>query len=80
MSSTSRIIELANIISASTAQIQSTLDNEGSKPLSFDEDAPTIPPSIAKAQSTVLDATAELSDLLTDPFSRLHALILVCLA
>ncbi|KAI1840682.1 hypothetical protein JX266_013089 [Neoarthrinium moseri] len=64
----SRIVELANKISHSVTQLQSVFDAQGLPPPSFDENAIiTIPREGAEAQDAVLDATAELHDLLLEP-------------
>lgn len=69
---TSRIVQLAATISLSVAKIQNALDEKGLPSPSFDENAPPLPGIISEAQSVVLDATAELHDLLTDPMSMIH--------
>ncbi|KAI0148064.1 sterigmatocystin 8-O-methyltransferase [Hypoxylon sp. NC0597] len=65
----SRIIQLARTISTSVARIDAALAANGLPSPSFDEDAPVnyLPPEILDAQDAVLDATAELHDLLLEP-------------
>lgn len=67
-----RIIQLATIINLSVAKIQEVLDNQGAPSPSFDEHAPPLPVDIGEAQDAVLDATAELHDLLTEPLNIIH--------
>ncbi|KAK0625348.1 S-adenosyl-L-methionine-dependent methyltransferase [Bombardia bombarda] len=64
-----RIMELAQTISASVAEIDKTLSALGLQSPSFDEDAPTEyrPREVSDARDVVLDATAELHDLLLEP-------------
>ncbi|KAI1810153.1 sterigmatocystin 8-O-methyltransferase [Poronia punctata] len=65
---TPRIIELAAKISASVTELQELLSAEGVPSPSFDEDSPEhLPPSAFLLQDAVLDATAELHELLMDP-------------
>lgn len=68
-SKTSRIVELAQIISESVAKIDGALAKEGLPVLSFDEDAPAgyLPKELSGARDAVLDATDELHDLLLEP-------------
>ncbi|KAK7743303.1 hypothetical protein SLS62_010675 [Diatrype stigma] len=63
-----RIVELAQSIVDGVAQIQTVFSDKGLPPPSFDEDAPQNFPSEAfNARDMVLDASAELYDLLLDP-------------
>lgn len=64
-----RIIQLARTISKSVAKIDAALAAKGLPSPSFHEDAPVgyLPPEISGAQDEVLDATAELHDLLLEP-------------
>lgn len=64
-----RIIQLARTISTSVAKIDAALAANGLPSPSFDEDAPAsyLPPEIWSAQDAILDATAELHDLLLEP-------------
>lgn len=64
-----RIIQLARTISTSVAQIDAALAASGLPSPSFDENAPVgyLPSNISDAQDAVLDATAELHDLLLEP-------------
>lgn len=66
--STPRIVELSNKIQASVTRLQVLLDAKGLPSPSFDEDAPErLPREADDAQNAILDATAELYDLLLDP-------------
>lgn len=69
-----RIIQLATTIKDAVLKIQETLDTLGALSPSFDENAPLLPVHIGKAQDIVLDATAELHDLLTEPTNMIHRL------
>lgn len=65
----SRIVQLARIISTCVAKIDNALVENGLPSPSFDENAPVahLPSEISDAQDMVLDATAELHDLLLEP-------------
>lgn len=65
----SRIVELADTIQKSVAELQNVLDSKGLPAPSFDEDASPdpLPSEAQKAQDAVLDATAELHDILLEP-------------
>ncbi|KJK79860.1 hypothetical protein H634G_04099 [Metarhizium anisopliae BRIP 53293] len=67
-----RLIQLATTINLSVAKIQQVLDSQQAPSPSFDEDSPPLPANIREAQDVVLDATAELHDLLTDPLNLMH--------
>ncbi len=68
-----RILQLANTISASVANIHQVLAAKGIPPPTFDEDSVfSSPAEIAKDQDAVLDATAELHDLLLEPLNLIH--------
>lgn len=68
-----RIIQLANTISSSSAKIQRALDNKQITPPSFDEDAAySIPLELVEDHDAVIDATAELHDLLLEPLNLIH--------
>lgn len=67
-----RLIQLATTINLSVAKIQQVLDSQQAPTPSFDEDSPPLPVDIREAQDVVLDATAELHDLLTDPLNLMH--------
>lgn len=63
-----RILRLAAIIAESTRELHETLSERGLPTPSFDEDAQiSIPLEAVGAQDAILDATAELHDLLLDP-------------
>lgn len=68
----SKLMQLSATISTSIAEIQQVLDAEGAPSPSFDEDAPPLPTRIAEARDAVLDATAELHDLLMEPLNMIH--------
>lgn len=65
----SRIVQLARIISTCVTNINDALLEIGLPSPSFDENTPVahLPPGISDYQDTVLDATAELHDLLLEP-------------
>lgn len=65
----SRIVALADIIQKSVAELQSVLDSQNLPSPSFDEDSSpdALPSAAQKAQDAVLDATAELHDILLEP-------------
>ncbi|CAN8104537.1 unnamed protein product [Discula destructiva] len=68
-----RIVQLANVISASTTKIQEVLTAKNLPSPSFDEDYHfELHPEAAEAHDAVLDATAELHDLLSDPHYHLY--------
>lgn len=71
--STSRILQLADTITTSVAKIQEVLTAKNLPSPSFDEDGPQLlPQEVSDAQDAVLDATAELRDLLTEPMTLIH--------
>jgi hypothetical protein len=68
-----RIVQLASAISKSVSNIQRTLHAEGIPSPSFDEDASFhLPLETSKDHDVVLDATAELHDLLLEPLNLIH--------
>ena len=68
-----RILQLAKIITASVNKIQEVLSSRGITSPSFDEDATyNLPIDVSNDQAAVLDATAELQDLLQAPLSLIH--------
>ncbi|KAI6336456.1 hypothetical protein MCOR28_009125 [Pyricularia oryzae] len=68
MESTPRIIYLAAEIHQRAAELQNVLDAKGFPTPSFDEDSPTrLPDEASEAQDAILDAAAELYDLLLEP-------------
>lgn len=74
--STSRIIQLAQRISAQSAVLDSHLQDNGLPQPSFDEDGPTEAfkdgtPDVQKAKSDVLEATIELRQLIEGPMKSL---------
>lgn len=71
--SNTRIHQLAEIISNSVAKIQAGMSAKNLPSPSFDEDAPpSLPLELGDAQDAVLDATAELRDLLMEPMILIH--------
>ncbi|ROW02484.1 hypothetical protein VMCG_06063 [Cytospora schulzeri] len=72
--STTRILQLAETISTSVARIQEVLTSKDLPSPSFKEDAlSSLPREATDAQNAVLDATAELRDLLImDPMLLIH--------
>jgi uncharacterized protein with FMN-binding domain len=70
--SLSRIAQLAATISVSVASIEEILSSKGLPSPSFHETAPMLPREALSAQSAVLDAVAELQDLLLEPLSLLY--------
>ena len=70
----SRITELASIISANTVMINEHFSAKNLPPLSFGIDANTsdLPPELLGARSNILEATSELHDLLLGPFDLIH--------
>lgn len=68
-----RIIHPANVISASATKIQEALSAENVPSLSFDEIASNAVPSrVSAEQDSLLDATAELHDLLLELLNLIH--------
>lgn len=71
MASTSnmpRIVELAAQISTSVAELQEQLTAQGAPSPSWAEDSPEcLPADVSNLQDAVLDATAELHELLLEP-------------
>jgi hypothetical protein len=69
---TPRIVELAAQISTSVAQLQEYLSAQGAPTPSFAEDSPEdLPSDVSHLKDVVLDATAELHELLLDPLALL---------
>lgn len=66
---TSRIVQLAQTISESVSKIDHVLSTRGLPAISFDEDLPVgyLPKDLSHARDLVIDATAELHDLLLEP-------------
>lgn len=76
---TSRIVQLAAIVSTSVAEIDAVLAAKGLSSPSFDEDAPdSLPQEVSAAKDAVLDAAAELRDLLLDPLDQVYKYNGVC--
>ncbi|KAH7087020.1 putative Sterigmatocystin 8-O-methyltransferase [Paraphoma chrysanthemicola] len=71
--SLSRIVQLARTISASVEKIEEVLVAKGIESPSFDEDVMVnIPLELSPQHDAVLDATAELHDLLLEPLNLIH--------
>jgi hypothetical protein len=65
---TPRIVELAAKISASVTELQDLLSAQGVDSPSFDEDsAERLPSNTFHLQDVVIDAAAELQELLMEP-------------
>lgn len=63
-----RIVELAAQISTSVTEMQERLTAQGATSPSWAEDSPeSLPADVASLQDTVLDASAELHELLLEP-------------
>lgn len=63
-----RIVELAAQISTSVAEVQELLTAQGVQSPSWAEDSPrSLPADVSNLQGAVLDATAELHELLLGP-------------
>lgn len=62
--------ELATKISSSVAELEELLAAKKMAAPSFDVDSPVaLPPDMSDLQDAVLDATAELHDMLLEPMS-----------
>lgn len=65
---TPRIVELAAQISRSVAKLQEKLSAQGAATPSFAENGPELmPDDVSSLKDAVLDATAELHEILLDP-------------
>jgi NADH:ubiquinone oxidoreductase subunit 6 (subunit J) len=63
-----RIVELAAQISTSVTRLQERLSAQGAATPSFAEDSPELlPDDVSDLKNAVLDATAELHEILLDP-------------
>ncbi|KAI1120943.1 sterigmatocystin 8-O-methyltransferase [Nemania abortiva] len=70
---TPKIVELAAKISSSVAELQEHLSAQGLESPSFAEDSPpTLPTELHKIRDDVLDATAELHEVLLEPLMLLY--------
>ena len=73
MNTTPRIVELAAQISASVAKLQEKLSAQGAATPSFAENGPeSLPNDASSLKDAVLDATAELHEILLDPVLLLY--------
>lgn len=69
---TANIVELAAQISTAVAQLQEQLSAQGAPSPSFAEDSPeNLPPDVSHLKDTILDATANLHEMLLDPLALL---------
>ncbi|KAF3003297.1 hypothetical protein E8E14_007415 [Neopestalotiopsis sp. 37M] len=67
-----RIVQLATAINEAVAKLNDILNSQGIPTPSFEENAPTtLPDDSADVQSTILDATLELHDLILQPMELL---------
>ncbi|KAI1123651.1 sterigmatocystin 8-O-methyltransferase [Nemania abortiva] len=67
-----RVAQLAKIISSSVSKLQDILTAQNAPLPSFDENAPfELPKEASEVQDAIVDATAELHDLLLDPVTLL---------
>lgn len=65
---TPRIVELAAQISSSVTKLQEKLSAQGAATPSFAENGPELlPEDVSSLKDAVLDATAELHEILLDP-------------
>ncbi|KAI3390910.1 hypothetical protein diail_8422, partial [Diaporthe ilicicola] len=70
---TPRIIELAAKISTSVSELQACLSAQGIESPSFAEDSPpTLPSDVHHLRDDVLDATAELHEVLLEPLMLIY--------
>ena len=68
-----RIEQLVATIGNSVAKLQEILSSKGLPPPSFDENAQfALPEEVIDYQDNILDATAELHDLLLEPLNLIH--------
>ncbi|KAI0547155.1 sterigmatocystin 8-O-methyltransferase [Xylaria curta] len=68
-----RFVQLAQMISSSAAQLQKILVTHNAPFPSFDKDGDfQLPKEASNVQDVLIDAAAELHDLLLDPISLLH--------
>lgn len=67
---TPRIVQLATIISDSVGRLNNDLSSMGISTPSFDEGAPlSLPDDVSNDRDVILDAAAELFDILLDPLA-----------
>jgi hypothetical protein len=67
---TPRIVALAAQISSSVSKLQEQLSAQGAETPSFAENGPdSMPDEVSSLKDAVLDATAELHEILLDPLS-----------
>lgn len=76
-----RMVELAAQISTSVAELQRQLTAQGAPSPSWAEDSPEgLPADVSNLQDAVLDATAELHELLMEPLMLIFKFASVRLA
>ena len=69
----SRLLDLAAVITKSTAVIHNFLQERDQSFPSFEVDSPqSLPKELSEAQDVVIDATAELHDVLLEPLDLLY--------
>lgn len=72
---TPRIVALAAKISSSVAELQECLSAQGVESPSFAENSPpNLPSDVSHVRDDVLDATAELHELLLEPLMLIYKL------
>lgn len=75
-----RIVELATQISTAVTELQQRLTAQGAPSPSWAEDSPeSLPANVAGLQDAVLDASAELHELLLEPLMVLFRFAAVML-
>lgn len=73
MMASSRILDLANTIHKSTSTVHDHLVSQNLPFPSFSPEVSVpLPEELIDAQNAIIDATAELHDLLMPPISALH--------
>ncbi|KAI1169451.1 sterigmatocystin 8-O-methyltransferase [Nemania sp. FL0916] len=73
LDTTPKIVELAAKISSSVAELQEYLSAQGLESPSFDENSPpTLPSDVRQIRDDVLDATAELHEVLLEPLMLIY--------
>lgn len=78
---TPRIVELASQINTCVFQLQESLSARGAPTPSFDEGSPeTLPVDLFHLRDAILDATAELHELLLDPLQLIFKFASVSLS
>lgn len=79
MAPTKSILQLSEQIAASAAKLNQVLTAKGLQAPSFHEDNTfSVPAEASDARDAILDAAAELQDLLLDPMTLIHSHGAVC--